>query len=164
MVMRSVQRKQASTIWHISGYKDKRQPSEKLEAKSCVDKLHVLRAKLINKAATVHQRAVTDLMIADPETHGTLRGAVELFSLTHIMRHGDVMFADCMCTFRTTANVVRVIVRRLAVASQHARNMEHVSVLPAAIKPYVRSDRSTASWAEALLAPIAGSTMVPLIV
>ena len=147
--MRTAQRKQAATNGYFGGYIGKRQPSGKLETKKCVDKMHVLREKLTNKSAAEQQRAVTGRMITDLEMNGTLRGAVELFNLTRNMRAGDVLFAECVRTFMTKDVDARPILHRLSVVSQHAPDTEHVSLVPATVKPHVRTERSTVPWADA---------------
>ena len=61
--------------------------------------MYKLRERTKGKTEAEAQRAVTGRMITDVEMNGTVRGAVEVFNLASRLRHGDVLFAECVRTF-----------------------------------------------------------------
>ena len=85
----------------FGGYIGKRQPGGSLETKKCVDKLYTLRAKQQGKGKAAQLRAASGRLVTDIEMNSTYRGAVEIFHLCRNLHSSDVLFAECIRTFRS---------------------------------------------------------------
>ena len=84
-------------VWGCVG---RREPAGSLETKKCVDKLFTLRAKYQGKGKAAQLRAASGRMITDMEMNSTYRGAVEIFNLCRNLHSHDVLFAECIRTFK----------------------------------------------------------------
>ena len=67
----------------------------------CVDKLYTLRAKQQGKGKAAQLRAASGRLVTDIEVNSTHRGAVEIFHLCRNLHPHDVLFAECIRTFKS---------------------------------------------------------------
>ena len=118
--MRLAQRKQATMHGYFGGYIGKRQPAGHLERKKSVGKMYRLRERIQDRTVNQQYRAVSGRLITDIEMSGTLRGAVEVFNLASNLRHGDVLFAECIRTFPSRTVNAAEWFHRLEVEAQHS--------------------------------------------
>ena len=148
---RITQRTQSVTNGYFGGYIGKRQPGGSLETKKCVDKLFTLRAKYQGKGKAAQLRAASGRMITDMEMNSTYRGAVEIFNLCRNLHSHDVLFAECIRTFKEHTVDGRSWMYRLE-AWQLNKNLAEESLqsyVPPTKTPNTRTDRSRVNEYEA---------------
>ena len=144
---RVTQRTQQLTNGYFGGYVGKRQPAGSLETKKCVDKLFTLRAKIRPRGFSGQVRATSARMVSDLEMASTYRGAVEVFNLCRNLHPHDVLFAECIRTFKAHAVYGKPWLERLE-TSQNAPTLKQKSAdtyVPPTRKPNVRTDRARAN-------------------
>ena len=71
-----------------------------METRKCVKNLHTLRTRNQSKGKAAQLRAASGRLITDIEMNSTYRGAVEIFNLSRNLNEKDVLFAECIRTFK----------------------------------------------------------------
>ena len=113
-----------------------------METRKCTNKLFRLRAKMQGESTASQLRAVSGRLITELEMNSTNRGAVEVFNLARNLREGDVLFAECIRTFKEHTIDGRSWMHRLETSTSQLQERTEAlrEFVPPTRKPNVRSD------------------------